>query len=137
MWGSGAARSHSVVSASQGRSGPAQRIIVGRGRVCGPPPSSGKAAYCAAGAPGERVVVHHGLLSCPHSAPTMCASHAVMELRPMIHVWKSAPRRCFEKPAGRSKYGWRFSLVGPSRVPFTRWRQVTKSPLGRAGGGGQ
>ena len=51
VWGFGAARSLSVAAASHGRSGPAPRIIVGRGRVCGPHPSNWTLAYCGAGPP--------------------------------------------------------------------------------------
>ena len=68
-----------------------------------PPPSSGTAAYCGGGVPGARVVGNHWSKLRAHSAPTMCASHAVMEMRPMIHGGKSVPRRCFEKPPGRSR----------------------------------
>ena len=103
VWGSDAAHSHSVVSASHRRSGPAPRITVGRGRECRPHPSKGTAAYCVAGTPGERVPAHHLLHSCAYSASPICASHAVMELRPMIHSGKSAPRMCFEKPPDRSR----------------------------------
>ena len=52
--GSGAACSHSSAAASHGWSGPAPRIIVGRGRVFGPHPSSGMAAYRCAGVSGSR-----------------------------------------------------------------------------------
>ena len=102
LWGSGAAGSHFVVSASHGRSGPAPQITVGRGWVCGPHPSSATAAYCVAGVLCARAVAYHRLHSCAHSAPIMCASHAVMELRATIHGGKSAPRRCFERLPGRS-----------------------------------
>ena len=112
VWGSSAACSQSVVSASHGRSGPAPLITVGRGRVCGSHPSSGTAAYYAAGVLAESVVVHHLLHSRVHSAPTMCASHAVMELRPMIHRWKSAPRRCFWETPGQVPVGMEIFLGG-------------------------
>ena len=91
--GSGAACSHSVAAVSHGRSGTAPQISVVRGRVCSPHPSSRMAAYCAVGVPDAQVVAHHGLHLRAHSTPTMCASHAVRELRPMIHCGKSAPRR--------------------------------------------
>ena len=44
-----------------------------------------------------------GLHSRAESAPTLCASHAVMELFLMIHGAKSVPRRCFGKPSDRSR----------------------------------
>ena len=57
VWGPWAACSHSVMAAaSHGRSGPVPQITVGRGRVCGPHPSSGRAANCGVGVPGARVV---------------------------------------------------------------------------------
>ena len=103
VWGSGAACSSSVVVASHGRSGPAPQITVGCGRVCGLHPLSGMASYCGVGFPSARVVAHYWSQSRAHSAPTMCASHAVMELCLMIHGGKSVPRRCFERPSGRSR----------------------------------
>ena len=103
VWASGATCSHSVAATSHGRSGPAPRITVGRGWVCGPRPSNGMAACCGVGVPGAPVVAHHQLNSRAQAAPTMCAFHTVMELCPMIHSWKSLPRRCFEKSPGRSR----------------------------------
>ena len=133
---SGAACSHPSAAASHGWSGPAPRIMVGLGRVCGPHPSSGMAAYCCAGAPGARGAAHHRPYSRAHSAPTIRASHAVMDPRPMIHGRKRASCRCFEKPPGRSRYGWGPSCGGPSRVPFMTRREATKRLPGREGGGG-
>ena len=135
--GPGAACSHSFVAASQGWSGPAPRINVGLGRVCGPHPSSGMAAYRCPGVSGARVAAHHWPHSRTHSAPTMRASHVVMEPRPMIHGGKGASCRCLEKPPGRSRYGWGSSCGGHSRVPFMTRREATKSLPGRGGGGGQ
>ena len=132
----GAACRHSSAAASHGWSGPAPRIMVGRGRLCGPHPSCGMAAYCCAGAFGPCVVAHHRPPSRAYSAPTIRASHAVMEPRPMIHGGKRASCRCFEKPPGTSRYGWGFSCGGHSRVPFMTRREATQSLLGRAGGGG-
>ena len=54
------------------------------------PPLQWDGGVLIAGVPGECVVVHHRLHFCARSAPTMCASHAVMELRPMIHGGKRA-----------------------------------------------
>ena len=123
--GSWAACSHPVVAASHGRSETPPQITVGQGWVCGTHPSSGMAAYCNAGVPGVCVVAHHRLHSCADSAPTMCASHALMELLPMTDGGKSAPRRC-----------WGSSWVRHSRVPFTRWRLATKFLLETRGRGG-
>ena len=133
--GSGALRSLSASSASYRRSGPAPQTTVGRSWVCGPHSSSETAAYCAAGLPDGRVVLQHRLQSCAHSAPTMRASQAVMEVRQVIQGGKSTPRRCFEKPQGRSRYAWGSSRAGHCSVPFTRQRKSTKSVLGRGGGG--
>ena len=96
--GPGAACSHSPVAASHGWSGPAPRIMVGLGRVSGPHHRSGMAAYRCAGVSGARVAAHHRLHSRAHSSPTMRASHAVMEPRPMIHGRKRASCRCLETP---------------------------------------
>ena len=63
--GSGAACSHSFAAASHGWSGPAPRITSGCGRVCGPHPSSGMAAYRCAGVSGARVAAHHRTYSPP------------------------------------------------------------------------
>ena len=134
--GSGAACSHPSAAAFHGWSGPALQIMVGRGRVCGPHPSSGMAAYCCGGIPGARVALHHRSHSRAHSAPTIRASHAVMEPRLMIHSGKRASCRCFEKPPGRSRYGWGSSCSGHSRVPFTTQREAMKPLPGRGGGGG-
>ena len=90
LCGPGAACSHSAVAASDGWSGPAPRITVGLGRVSGPHPSSGMAAYRCAGVSGAHVAAHHRLHSRAHPSPTMRASHAVTELRPMIHGGKRA-----------------------------------------------
>ena len=128
--------SHSPVAASHGWSGPAPRITVGLSRVSGPHPSSGMAAYPRAGVSGPCVAAHHRLQSRAHSSPTMRASHAVMEPRPMIHQGKRASCRCLENPPGRSWYGWGSSCGGHSRVPFRTRREATKSLLGRGGGGG-
>ena len=51
---------------------------MGRGRVCGPHPSSGTAAYCSAGVSGGRVVAHQRFHACAYSAPMMHASQAVI-----------------------------------------------------------
>ena len=134
--GPGAACSHSPVAASHGWSGPAPRITVGLGRVSGPHPSSGMAAYRCVWVSGARVAAHHRPYSRAHSSPTMRASHAVMEPRPMIHGGKRASCRCFEKPPGRSRYGWGPSCGGHSRVPFTTQREATKSLSGAGEGGG-
>ena len=67
--GSGAASSHPSAAASHRWSGPASGIMVGRGRVCGPHPPSGMAAYCCAGAPGARVAAHHGPIRVPTPGP--------------------------------------------------------------------
>ena len=114
--GPGAACSHSPVAASHGWSGPAPRITVGLGRVSGPHHSSGMAAYRCAGVSGARVAAHHRPHSRAHSSPTMRASHAVMEPRPMIHGGKRASCRCFRKLPSRSRYGWGPSCGGHSRV---------------------
>ena len=106
MCGSGAACSHPPAAASHGWSEPARQIIVGGGPLCGPHPSRGMAVYCCAGVPGARVAAHHRPHSCANSAPTLRASHAVMELRLMIHGGRRASCRCFRKPPGRSRYGW-------------------------------
>ena len=134
--GPGAACSHSFVAASQEWSAPAPRVMDGLGRVCGPHPLSGMAAHRCAGVSGARVAVHHRPHSRVHSSPTVLPSHAVMELRPMIHAGKRASCRCLEKPPGRSRYGWGSSCGGHSRVPFTTRREATKSLPGRGGGGG-
>ena len=105
------------------------------GRVSGPLPSSGMAAYRCAGVSGAGVAAHHRLHLRAHSSPTMRASHAVMEPRVMIHSGKRASCRCLENPPGRSWYGWRPSCGGHSRVPFTTRREATKSLSGRGGGG--
>ena len=98
-------RSQSILFAAPGPlaaippwSGPAPRITVGLGRVSGRHPSSGMAVYRCAGIPGARVAAHHQIQSRAHSSPTMRASHAVMEPRPMIHGGKRASCRCFENP---------------------------------------
>ena len=135
--GPGAACSHSFIAASHGWSGPAPRIMVGLGRVCGPDPSSRMAAYRCAGVSGARVAAHHRPHSHVHSSRTMRASQVVIEPRPMIHCGNRASCRCFEKPPGRSGYGWGPSFGGHSRVPFTTQREATKSLSGRGGGGGQ
>ena len=134
--GPGAACSHAPVAASHGWPGPAPRIMVGLGRVSGPHHRSGMAAYRCAGVSGARVAAHHRLHSRAHSSPTMRASHAVMEPRPMIHGGKRASCRCLENPPGMSWYGWGLSWGGHSRVPFTTRREATKSLSGRGGGGG-
>ena len=134
--GPGAACSHSPVAASHGWSGPAPRITVGLGRVSGPHPLSGMAAYRCAGVSGARMAAHHRPHSRAHSSPTMRASHAVMEPRPMIHGGKRASCSCLENPPGRSWYGWGPSWGGHSRVPFTTRTEATKSLSGRGGGGG-
>ena len=134
--GSGAACSHSFAAASYGWLEPAPRTMVGLGRVCGPHPWSRMAAYRCAGVPGPRVAAHHRPRLRAHSLPTIRALHAVMEPRPMTHCGKRASCRCFEKPPGRSWYGWGSSCGGHSRVPFTTWREATKSLSGRGGGGG-
>ena len=77
---------------------PAPRTMVGLGRVSGPHPRSGMAAYRCAGVSGARVAAHHRPHSRAHSSPTMRASHAVMEPRPMIHGGKRASCRCLENP---------------------------------------
>ena len=99
----GAVRSQAAALALHGRSEPAPLIVLCRGRVCGAHPFSGMAAYRSVAASGERVVRHHWLHSWAQFAPTMHASQAVMELRPMIHGGKSAPRRCPENALGRSR----------------------------------
>ena len=134
--GPGAACSNSFVPASHGWSGPAPSIMVGLGLGCGPHPSSGIAVYRCAGVSGARLVAPHRAHLRAHPSPTMRASHAVMEPRPMIHGWKRASCRCFEKPPSRSRYGWGPSCGGHSRVPFTTRREATKSLPGRGGGGG-
>ena len=134
--GSWAACSHFFAAASHGRSGPTPRIMVGRGRVCNPHPSSGMAAHRCAGVSSARVVAHHRPHSRAHSAPTIRASNAVMEPRAMIHGGEWAFCGCFEKPPGRSRYGWGSSCGGHSRVPFTTRREATKSLPGLGGGGG-
>ena len=133
--GSGAACSHSFAAASDGWSGPAPRTMVGLGRVCGPHPSSGMAAYCCAGVSGARVAAHYRPHSRAPCSPTIRASHAVMKPPPMIHCGKRASCRCFEKPPGRSRYRWGSSCGRHSRVPFTTRREAIKSLSGRGGGG--
>ena len=134
--GSGAACSHPSYAASHGWSGPAPRIMVGRGRVCGLHPSGGTAAYRCAGVPGARVAARRRPHSRAQCAPTIGAPQAVMKPRPMIHGGKRVSCRCFEKPPGRSLYGWEYSRGGHSRVPFTMQREATKPLPGRGGGGG-
>ena len=135
--GPGAACSYSFVAASHEWSGPAPRIMVGLGRVCSPHPWSAMAAYHCAGVSGARVAAHHWPHSRAHSSPTMRASQAVMEPRPMIDGGKRASCRCLEKPSGRFRYGWGCSCGVHSRVPFTTRREATKSLPGRGGGGRQ
>ena len=135
--GPGAACSHSPVAASHGWSGPAPRITLDLGRVSGPHLPSGMAAYRCAGVSGARVAAQDRPHSRAHSSPTMRASNAVMEPRPMIHAWKRASCRCLEKPPGGSWYGWGPSCGAHSRVPFTTRRGAMKSLSGRGGGGGQ
>ena len=101
-WGSGAACSHSVAAAPHGRSGPALQIPVGWAGCVAPIPRVRWQRTAVWEFP-VRVVAHHPSHWGAHSAPTMCASNAVMELRPMIHSGKTPPRRCFEKPLGRSR----------------------------------
>ena len=134
--GPGAACSHSSVAASHGWSGPAPRIMAGLGRVSGPHPSSGMAAYRCAGVSGARVAAHHRPHSRAYSSLTMRASHAVMEPRPMIHGRKRVSCRCLKQPPGRSRYRWGPSCGEHSRVPFTTRREATKSLSGRGGEGG-
>ena len=135
--GPGAACSHSFASASNGWSGPAPRIKVGRGRACCPHPSRGMAAYRCPGVSGARMVPHHGPHLRAHSSPTIRASHVVMEPRLMIHGGKRVSCRGFGKPPGKSWYGWGSSCGGHSRVPFTTRREATNSLSRRRGGGGQ
>ena len=136
--GFGAAGSHFSAAASHGWSGPAPRIMDGRGRVCCPHPSSWMSAYCCVGASSAHVAAHHRPHSRAHSAPTIRASHAGMEPRPRIHGGKRASCRCFEKPPGRSRYGWGFSCARQSRVPFATWREPQNPCRGAGeGGGGQ
>ena len=71
---------------------------MGLGRVSGPHPRSGMAAYRCAGVSGARVAAHHRPHSRAHSSPTMRASHAVMEPRPDDPRWERASCRCLEKP---------------------------------------
>ena len=97
--GSGAACSQPSAAASHRWSGPAPRIMVGRGRVCGPHPSSGTAAYPCAGVPGARVAAYNQPNSRGHFTPTLRASHAVMEPHLMIHGKKRASFRCFGNPS--------------------------------------
>ena len=77
--GPGAACSHSPVAASHGWSGPAPRTMVGLGRVSGPHPRSGMAAYRCAGVSGARarappaplprpLLPHDARLPCGHGA---------------------------------------------------------------------
>ena len=101
VWGLVAVRIDAAPWASHGRSGSAPPIVNGRGWVCGPHPSRGILASALAS--GERLVSQHRLQCQAQSEPTMRASHAVMELRPMIHRGNSAPQRCPEKPSGRSR----------------------------------
>ena len=131
--GSGAACSHFPAAACHGWSGPAPRIMVGRGRLCGPHPWSGTAVYRCAAVPGAHVAAHHQPHSRAHSAPTIRASHTVMEPCPMIRGWKRASCRCFQKPPSRSRYGWGSARGGHSRVPFTIRREATKPLPGRRG----
>ena len=135
--GLGAACSHPSAAASHGWSGPAPQIMVSRGRVWGPHPSSGTAAYYCAGVPGASVAAHHQSHSRAHSAPTIGDSHAVMEPGPMIHGGKRASCRCFERPPGRSLYEWGSSCGGHSMVSFTMRTEATKPLPGRRGEEGQ
>ena len=125
--GSGAACSHSLAAASRGWPGPAPRIMVGHGRLCGAHPSSRMAVYRCARVSGARVAAHHRPHSRAHSSFTIRASHAVMEPHPMIHRGKRASCRCFEKPPGRSRYGWGSSCGGHSRVSSTTRREAKQS----------
>ena len=84
---------------------PFSRLRVPQAFRARPANHRGLPAHCGVGVSGACAVGHHRLHSRAHSAPTMCASHAVMELRRMIHDWKSAPRRWLEKPPGRSWWG--------------------------------
>ena len=101
-----------------------------------PPPPERDGGVSLRRVSGARVAAHHRLHSRAHSSPTMRASHAVMEPRPMIHGGKRASCRCLENPPGRSWYGWGLSWGGHSRVPFTTRREATKSLSGRGEGGG-
>ena len=102
-----------------------------------PPPLEQDGGVLLRGGSGARVAAHHRPHSRAHSAPTIRASQAVMEPRPMIPGGKRASCRCFEKPPGRSQYGWGYSCGGHSRVPFTTRREAAKSLSARGGGGGQ
>ena len=135
--GSGAACSHSFAAASHGWSGPAPRIMVGHGRVCGPHPSSGMAAYRCAEISGARVAAHQRPHSRAHSSPTIRASHAVMKPRPMIHCGKRASRRCFEKPsAGPGTGGGHLAAALQGAIHDTEggYEVLVRA---RGGGGGQ
>ena len=57
--------------------------------------------------------------------------------RLIINCGKRAACRCYEKPPGRSQYGWGSSCDGHFRVPFTMRREATKRLPGRGGGEGQ
>ena len=91
--GSWAECSHSFAAVSHGWPGPAPRIMVRRGWVWAPHPSSGMAAYRYAGVSGARMAAHHRPHSLAHSSPAIPVSHAVMEPRPMIHRGKGASCR--------------------------------------------
>ena len=103
---------------------------------CPPPiPRAGWQRIAVQGSPGRAWRRTHRLHPRAHSSPTMRASHAVMEPRPMIHGGRRASCRCFKNPPGRSWYGWGPSWGRHSRVPFTTQREPTKSLSGRGGGG--
>ena len=136
--GPGAACSHPSVAASHGWSGPAQRITLGLSQMSGPHPLSGMAAYPCAGVCGARVAAHYRLHSRAHSSPTMRASHAVMEARPMIHGGTRASCRCLEKnpPAGPGTGGG--PLVAGTPECHSRHGGRLRSPCqgtGEEGGG--
>ena len=137
--GPGAACSHSPVAASHGWSGPTPRITGGLGRVSRPHLSSGMAAYRCAGVSRARVAAQHRLHSRAHSSPTLRASHAVMEPRPMIHGAKRASCRCFENPPRQVvvRVGALLGRALQSAIHDTEGGyEVLVRARGRGGGGG-
>ena len=129
----GAACSHSSVTGCQVLPRGSRWVSAG---CRAPTPRAGCRRIVPQGSPGRAWRRTTGPTRAPNPSPTMRASHAVMEPRPMIHGGKRASCRCLEKPPGRSRYGWGPSCSGHSRVPFTTRGEATKSLSGRGGEGG-
>ena len=97
-WGSRAACSHSVAAVSEGRSGPAAQIIVGRGRVCSPQQDGG---VLRCGSPWRtRGAAPRAPLTCPPRAHNVglprghrVASDAPRRGESALQVLREAPRQ--------------------------------------------